>query len=417
MKRLEDTKTYKWLIVFLLFLFMSLNLADRAVLGLTAQQIMAELNLTPKQFGLIGSSFYLLFSLSTFINGFVVDKSSAKKAILYMALVWSVAQLPMIFSSSLVMIYLSRILLGAGEGPAYFIALHAIFKWFPVGKRALPAALVAQGSAFGLIIFLPLLGLLVSHYSWRSAYAVLMVSSLIWVVVWAIYGKDGSTDLVSEPSSNKIIPDKTIRQMILEPTIVATIITSFAANWTFSILIIWFTPFLIAGLGLSTTSASFISALPWVSASILSLSASWLSHRSSDKGYSNYLAPGFIASTSVILGGLALVTVPYISSLWIKILLAVIGTSAPMLVFIFAPTLLSELVHEKRRGALLGVNTSIVSLAAIISPFVMGSFVQEGVSAEIGYMRGLFVCGLILLIGGAVGLKFIKPEKTLHKVI
>ena len=76
MKRLEDTKTYKWLIVFLLFLFMSLNLADRAVLGLTAQQIMAELNITPKQFGLIGSSFYLLFSLSTFINGFVVDKSS-----------------------------------------------------------------------------------------------------------------------------------------------------------------------------------------------------------------------------------------------------------------------------------------------------------------------------------------------------
>ena len=43
----------------LIFLFMLINFADKVVVGLAAQPIMAELHLTPEQFGLIGSSFFL----------------------------------------------------------------------------------------------------------------------------------------------------------------------------------------------------------------------------------------------------------------------------------------------------------------------------------------------------------------------
>ena len=42
-----------WTIVLLLFLFMVINFADKAVIGLAAVPIMQELRLTPKQFGLI----------------------------------------------------------------------------------------------------------------------------------------------------------------------------------------------------------------------------------------------------------------------------------------------------------------------------------------------------------------------------
>jgi MFS transporter, ACS family, D-galactonate transporter len=45
-----------WLIVALLFLFMLINFADKAVIGIAAVPIMQELQLSPRQFGLIGSS-------------------------------------------------------------------------------------------------------------------------------------------------------------------------------------------------------------------------------------------------------------------------------------------------------------------------------------------------------------------------
>ena len=46
-----------WLVVGLLFFFMLINFADKAVIGLAAVPIMDDLKLTPSQFGLVGSSF------------------------------------------------------------------------------------------------------------------------------------------------------------------------------------------------------------------------------------------------------------------------------------------------------------------------------------------------------------------------
>ena len=60
----DCTRTPKeaWLIVALLLLFMLINFADKAVIGIAAVPIMQELQLSPRQFGLLGSSFYLPFA-------------------------------------------------------------------------------------------------------------------------------------------------------------------------------------------------------------------------------------------------------------------------------------------------------------------------------------------------------------------
>ena len=55
---------HKWTIVALLFGFMLINFADKIAVGLAGVPIMHELGLTPQQFGLVGSSFFLFFSIS-----------------------------------------------------------------------------------------------------------------------------------------------------------------------------------------------------------------------------------------------------------------------------------------------------------------------------------------------------------------
>ena len=51
-----------------------------------------------------------------------------------------------------------RIILGAGEGPAFFgMQAHAVYKWFPDEKRTMPTAILSQGSAFGVILAVPAL--------------------------------------------------------------------------------------------------------------------------------------------------------------------------------------------------------------------------------------------------------------------
>ncbi len=72
---MDRTRTPKgaWLIVALLFSFMLINFADKTVIGIAAVPIMQELKLSPSGFGLVGSSFYLLFALSAVVTGFVVN--------------------------------------------------------------------------------------------------------------------------------------------------------------------------------------------------------------------------------------------------------------------------------------------------------------------------------------------------------
>ena len=54
----------RWVGLGLITLFMAINSADKSVIGLAGPRIMRDLRLTPEQFGLIGSSFFFLFSAS-----------------------------------------------------------------------------------------------------------------------------------------------------------------------------------------------------------------------------------------------------------------------------------------------------------------------------------------------------------------
>ena len=84
-----------------------------------------------------------------------------------------------------------RIILGAGEGPAFSVAAHAIYKWFPDEKRTLPTAILSQGSAFGVVFAVPALNWIIVNHSWHYAFGALGVVGLMWVAAWFVWGKEG----------------------------------------------------------------------------------------------------------------------------------------------------------------------------------------------------------------------------------
>jgi sugar phosphate permease len=141
-----------WSIAIMLALMMMVNFLDKIVFGMVSVPMMRDLGLTPTQFGLIGGSLNWLFAISAVVGGVLADRVATRVILLLMALSWSLLQLPMLFASSMAVVLVLRALLGAGEGPASPVALHALYKWFPDEKRGLPAAVLYQGSALGLVI-------------------------------------------------------------------------------------------------------------------------------------------------------------------------------------------------------------------------------------------------------------------------
>jgi MFS transporter, ACS family, D-galactonate transporter len=79
-------------------------------------------------------------------------------------------------------------------------------------------------------------------------------------------------------------------------------------------------------------------------------------------------------------------------------------------IFVLGPCLISEVTPVRQRGAVLGVNTAIVTLAGPLAPVIMGLAVDIGTDPAAGFRTALLIAGTLVIIGGVVGFFLIDPE-------
>jgi MFS family permease len=404
----QETPKGAWKITFLLFLFMLVNFADKIVVGLAGVPIMKELELQPEQFGFLGSSFFFLYSISAIVVGFIVNRVEARWVLLVLALVWALSQFPMVGTVGFTTLLICRIILGAGEGPAPAVAVHAIFKWFPDEKRTLPNAVLSQGAAFGVIVAVPALNWVVVNYGWHYAFGALGVVGLMWVVVWLFLGKEGPLVETSTQATERKIP---YLQLLTSRTFVGCVASTFGAYWALSLGLTWFTPFIVNGLGFSQQQAGFVSILPWMFGATVVLLTGWVSQVLMARGVSSRGARGVLGSAPLIVGGAILATLPYVhGSSVLLIALLVVGAGLSGSIYVVCAPMIGEFTPVSQRGAVIAIYGALYTLAGILAPYVMGDVIQHASNMYDGYMTGYTINAAILVVSGLLGLLLLWPN-------
>ncbi len=406
-----DRRKVAWIVVALLFLFTVINFADKAVLGIAAVPIMRELKLGPRQFGLVASSFYLLFAVSAIATGFLVNKVQTRWVLLAMGLIWALTQFPMVGTIAFGTLVACRIALGAGEGPATPVALHSTYKWFPNELRTFPTAIIVQGGAIGVMVALPLLNWVIVRYSWHWAFGVLGIVGLAWCALWLAFGREGSPATVAVQDGPSAPAGVSYGQLLLNPTVLGCWSAAFGANWALSLALSWQGAFLIKGLGLAQSSIGLLGALPAVSSAVAMLAAGWYSQRLLSLGTSSRLARGIMGGVSVALGGAALTIMPYLPGIPVKIVLTTLGVALPSVIYVVSNAVVGEITPSSQRGALLAIGTAVGASAGLLAPYVMGSVIETASTPLDGFYTGFIVCGVVMMIGGAIGMALIDPER------
>lgn len=412
----QETPKGAWKITFLLFLFMLVNFADKIVVGLAGVPIMTELKLEPEQFGLLGSSFFFLFSISAIAVGFIVNRVDTRWVLLVLAVIWALVQFPMVGTVSFTTLLICRIILGAGEGPAGSVAVHAIYKWFPDEKRTLPTAILSQGSAFGVILAVPALNWIIVNHSWHYAFGALGIVGLMWVVAWVIMGKEGP---IVQTAAAVALDSERIPyfKLLTSRTFVGCCAATFGAYWALSLGLTWFTPFIVKGLGFSQQDAGLISILPWIAGAAIVLLAGWGSQSLMGRGMSSRNARGVLGSVPLVVGGLILLLMPLMkASAGMEIALLVAGTGITGAIYVVCAPMISEFTPTSQRGAVIAIYGAIYTLAGIIAPFVMGSIIQNAAVPFDGYITGFVVNGVILIVSGLLGLLLLWPDTELARL-
>jgi MFS family permease len=391
---------------------MLINFADKAVIGIAAVPIMRDLQLSPRQFGLIGSSFFLLFSLSAIVTGFIVNRFQTRWALLVMGLIWALTQFPMLGTVGFTTLIACRVALGAGEGPAYPVALHSAYKWFPNELRTLPTAVIAQGAGIGIMVALPLLNWVIVKYSWHWAFGVLGIAGLVWAAVWLVLGREGPLTASTIARDVTLQPGRiSYRQLLLSPTVIAAWCASFGAQWGLSQALSWQGAFLIKGLGFAQGSIGLLGALPAFASVIVVIAAGWFSQRLLAHGASSRVARGIFGGACVAVGGAAMAIMPYVAGVSAKIALTTIGVALPSVIYVIGNAVVSEIAPVAQRGAMLAIGTAVSTSAGLLAPYVMGSVVETAATPLAGFNTGFMICGVIMLVGGIIGMALMRPER------
>jgi MFS family permease len=404
----QPTPKGAWKITFLLFLFMLVNFADKIVVGLAGDPIMTELKLEPEQFGLLGSSFFFLFSISAIVVGFIVNRVATRWVLLALATIWALAQFPMVGTVSFTTLLICRVILGAGEGPAFSVAAHSVYKWFPNEKRTLPTAILSQGSAFGVILAVPALNWIIVNHSWHYGFGALGIVGLMWAVAWLILGKEGP--LVQTVAMAEADPRIPYFQLLTSRTFIGCCAATFGAYWALSLGLTWFTPFIVRGLGFSQQEAGFVSILPWVFGAAIVMLTGWISQVLMARGFSTRGARGVLGSAPLIVGGLILAMLPYISGAGLQIALLVVGSGLCGSIYVVCPPMLGEFTPVSQRGAVIAIYGAIYTLAGILAPSVMGKVIQNAGGLLEGYMMGFTINAVVLVTSGLLGLLLLWPN-------
>ncbi|SPB13768.1 MFS transporter [Caballeronia novacaledonica] len=408
-----------WVITAMLTGLATINFLDKVVFGMVAVPLMAEMQLSPAQFGLIAGSFFWLFSTSTVAVGFLSNRVQTRWILLAMGVSWAVMQVPQALATSAIALLVCRVLLGAAEGPSFPVSIHALYKWFPDQKRNLPVSIIAQGAALGLLLAGLLIPLVTREWGWRANFIILGVVGVIWSLLWLYIGREGNLGAQTGQSGGRgngaeFVERLPYRTILTDPSVVSTFLLGFAAYWMLGQNLTWLPTYLEKGLGFNSIQAGRWFAVVTEVAAPVNIGLSWLSQRMLQRGASTRQARAQFVCLMMITGAALFLLLPllHLSPVQRVILLTIAG-ALPTLCFTLAPALLAEVVPSSQRGAIVAINTAVASLGAAISPVVMGRIVQmRGSVGEQAYELG-FVTGAALLIATAlIGLRWLHPEHS-----
>ena len=405
-----ETPKGAWTVASMLFLYMMINFADKAVVGLAAVPLMKEMGLTPKEYGFLGSAFFFLFSISGIAVGFLANRFATRWIILAMAAIWALVQFPMIGSVSFVTLAVCRLLLGAGEGPAASVAAHSLFKWVPDEKRTMPIAILSQGAAIGVIVALPALNWIIVHYSWHWAFGALGIVGLIWVAGWLVIGKEGPIqDPIPAEGAEAMSERVAYRHILLSPTFIGCVCACFGAYWGLSLGLTWFTPFVVKALGFPQSAAGTIATLPWVAGAIGVMTAGWLSQTLVARGMSTRTARALVGTIPLVLAGCLLATVTVVASPLAKIVVLVIASGLTGPIYVVCAPMIAEFTPTAQRGATIAIFNALYTLAGVLAPYANGSVIESAASLLDGYHTGYRICAAFQIAGGLLGLLLMRP--------
>ncbi|MFC5590781.1 MFS transporter [Sporosarcina soli] len=407
----------RWGVLTFLFFAMVVNFADKSIVGYAANAIMSEFNLTYTQWGLVGSSFFWLFSIAGIFGAAWSDKVGTKKVIGFMLLGWTILQFGAFAIVGLPMLILYRVLLGAGEGPFAPTAISHLSKWFKPESRGMAISILNAGGMIGALASAPILVAVIENFGWRIGFASLGILSLLFLMIWLFLPE---TKMKAEKKLEAIQPTRQKFKwseflVVLRSTnCLLTLMAAFSAFWLTTWLALWMPSYLTNVIHMSPMHMGYTALIIGVGSVIVAIAISTYSDKLFKKTQNFRISRVYLAGVALVLSGLFLGSAAIIQNpVWVTIAF-VFAKGLSYTILAISPQVLMQLLPD-RAGLMSSLSTSFMNTAGIIAPMLTGILVQSaGANVALGFSYSIALAASLLFVFGLAFWIFVNPEKRIR---
>ncbi|MFY9351063.1 MAG: MFS transporter [Sphingobium sp.] len=389
-----------------------LNYMDRAVMGVAAPSLTAELAISPEMMGVIFSAFSWTYAAAQIPGGLILDRLGARITYAGSLILWSFFTLLHGMAANVAMLFGFRLALGVAEAPCYPCNSRILSSWFPQHERARANSVYAVGQYAGLAFFSPVLFWIVGSFGWRALFLIAgALGMLFGLVMYARYRDPGDSRRVNQaeldhiragggltadgPAGKAAFSWSNVGKLLSQRQILGASIGQFCGNSTLVFFLTWFPTYLATERGMDWLKSGTFAVLPYIAASVGVLLGGQISDMlirrtgSANVGRKLPIVAGLLLASTIILAN-------FVTSNTVVIAIMSIAFFGQGMVNL-GWTLISDVAPRQFVGLTGGVFNLCANLAGIVTPIVVGLIVGQTGS----FYGALAFIGILALVGAA----------------
>lgn len=241
------------LVLFITCLMYLIFYVDRVNLSTAAPIMQKELGLTATQLGLAFSAFAYPYAFFQIAGGWLGDRLGPRVTLALCAVVVGISTIWTGLVGGLLGLFLARLVLGIGEGPAFPTATRALSNWMRPDQRAFAQGITHAFARFGNAVTPPLIAAIVVSFSWRDSFYILGGVSILWGLLWFMYFRDDprthsqitKEELADLPPATVVATRKKVPWGPLIRRIMPVTLTDFCYGWILWLYLNWLPSFFL----------------------------------------------------------------------------------------------------------------------------------------------------------------------------
>jgi sugar phosphate permease len=369
-----------WMIMPIVFITYSLAYLDRANFGFaSAAGINKDLGISPALSSLIGALFFLGYFFFQIPGAIYAERRSVRRLVFVSLILWGGCAALTGLVSSVPWLIALRFLLGVVEAAVMPAMLIFISNWFTKSERSRANTFLILGNPVTVLWMSVVSGYLVHAFGWREMFVAEGAPAIVWAVCWWFAARDKPSEVTWLAAEDKralaatlaaeqaaIKPVRNYAEAFRSPAVVMLSAQYFC--WSIGVygFVLWLPSILKNGSTLGMVATGWLSALPYLMATLAMLAASWASDKLDVR--KAFVWPFLLVGAVAFAASYALGSTHF---WWSYALLVVAGAA------MYAPygpffAIVPELLPKNVAGGAMALINSMGALGSFVGSYVVG---------------------------------------------